>query len=330
MPIRVTPSILWSVACLLTLSCGLLALSWGSSDIQLQHLWSDNAELQRQAEWIILQYRLPRLLSAFVSGGLLALAGCCLQLLLHNPLAEPYILGLSGGASTFAILAVLLGLSGISIPIAAFSGAMAAMLLLMLISRQYFQQSQSHYLILCGVVLASTWGACITLLFSFLQAAQLQQLIFWLAGDFSNAQFPIWQSLLLLLCFVILMLRCNQLNALRFGQQQARLLGVPITALNWLLFIVASLATAAAISLGGAIGFVGLIIPHALRFCIGSDHRRLLPLSIVLGGSFLVMADTLSHNIYPPYQLPVGAITAIIGTPIFIVLLKSSWNKHHG
>jgi iron complex transport system permease protein len=269
---------------------------------------------------VVHQLRLPRALQAFVTGGLLAAAGTLLQLLLRNPLAEPYVLGISGGASVFALLAMLAGFTGLVVPASAFVGALLSMLLVFGLARGRHSWTPTR-LLLTGVVLATGWGAIISFILSIAPQGQLRSLLFWLMGDLSFAQ-QLWPGLLTLAIALVLMLyKARQLNVLAFGSTQAQTLGVEVTRVQWQIYVLASLMTAMAVVQAGSIGFVGLIVPHVLRLLGLRDHRFLLPGSVLAGGGLLVIADTLARSLFTDVVLPVGVLTAALGVPVFILLL---------
>lgn len=269
---------------------------------------------------VIHRLRLPRAQHAFITGALLASAGALLQILLRNPLAEPYVLGISGGASVFALLAMLVGLSGFAVSGSAFIGALLSMLLVFGLSRGQSSWSPTR-LLLTGVVLATGWGAIISFILSIAPQGQLRSLLFWLMGDLSFAQ-QVWPGLLTLLIGLLLMLyKARQLNVLALGSQQAQTLGVEVNQLQWQIYVLASLMTAMAVVQAGSIGFVGLIIPHVLRLLGLRDHRFLIPGCVLAGGGLLILADTLARSLFSDVVLPVGVLTAAIGVPVFIVLL---------
>jgi iron complex transport system permease protein len=269
---------------------------------------------------VIHQLRLPRAQHAFITGALLASAGALLQILLRNPLAEPYVLGISGGASVFALLAMLAGLTGIVVSGSAFIGALLSMLLVFGLSRGQSSWSPTR-LLLTGVVLATGWGAIVSFILSIAPQAQLRSLLFWLMGDLSFAQ-QVWPGLLTLLIGLVLMLyKARNLNVLALGSNQAQTLGVEVTRLQWQIYVLASLMTAMAVVQAGSIGFVGLIIPHVLRLLGLRDHRFLIPGCVLAGGGLLLIADTLARSLFSDIVLPVGVLTAAIGVPVFILLL---------
>lgn len=307
--------------CLITLAGFVAALSNGSIAFSLQDYLSlfstTDISLARQ---VILELRLPRALHAFITGGLLAVAGALLQVLLRNPLAEPYVLGISGGAAVFALCAMLLGLSGLLVSGAAFAGALLAMLLVFGLARGAGSWSPVR-LLLTGIVLAAGWGAVISFILSIAPQAQLRSLLFWLMGDLGFAQ-SLWPGVLALLLGVSLVLtQARNLNVLALGNPQASALGVEVGRLRWQIYVLASLLTALAVVQAGSIGFVGLIIPHLLRLLGLRDHRWLIPGCVLAGGSLLLFADTLARSLFAETVLPVGVLTAALGVPVFIFLL---------
>lgn len=272
---------------------------------------------------LVLELRLPRTLSAFATGGLLAVAGALMQVLLRNPLADPYVLGLSGGAAVGALLAMLAGLGGVIISGSAFAGAMLATLMVFGLAHGTGSWTPSR-LLLTGVVVAAGWGAVITLMLAISPAQRLPGMLYWLMGDVSYARTP-WPAMVLLLLVCLLLVPLGRsLNVLARGPMQAAALGVSVRNLEWLIYILASLLTAAAVTMAGSIGFVGLVVPHMLRLVMGNDQRLILPACALAGGTLLVLADTLARVLIAPEQLPVGVITALLGVPTFLYLLYRS------
>ena len=272
------------------------------------------------AETLVLQIRLPRALSAFAVGGLLALAGALLQALTRNPLADPYILGVSGGASVAALTALLLGFTGFAVSGSALVGSLAAMLLVFALSHGRGTWTETR-LLLTGVVIATGCGAVVSLLLALSPQSSLASMLFWLLGDLDGARAPGSALLVLgggLLATVPL---ARSLNLYARGEIVAAALGENVRVLRYGIYLLASLLTATAVTLAGAIGFIGLVVPHLLRLLGATDHRRLLPDAVLAGGILLTLADTLARTVVAPTQLPVGVITALIGVPLFLVLL---------
>ena len=301
------------------------ALSQGSLDIGAVELWRALLSLpgDATAQRVILELRLPRAVAAFAVGGLLALSGALLQVLLRNPLADPYVLGISGGAACAALLSMLAGLGLGFVRGNAFLGALLSMLLVFGLSRLGSTWTQ-HRLLLTGVVVAAGWGALISLILALAPAAQVQGMLFWLIGDLSYATQPGMALAALLAGLGVSLWFARALNLLQRGENTAAALGENPARLRLAIYLIASLLTALAVTLAGSVGFVGLVIPHILRMLGGADHRFLLPSCVLLGGGFLTVADALARSLTAPAQLPVGVITALLGVPIFLYLLIRS------
>jgi len=276
---------------------------------------------------IFVQVRLPRIILACIVGAALACSGVVFQALLRNPLADPYILGISSGAGLGAIIAVLSGLNwtfwGRSpVAVFAFTGALATVWLVWLIGRR---TARSHVtgLLLAGVVVNAFFSAVIMFLTSVAKGEQVYATIFWLMGNMTEEDFLVlWMGAGCVAAGMVALFYISpQLNALSFGEDEARSIGVNISKTRTIAFGVAALVTAVAVSLSGLVGFVGLLVPHTVRLVFGPDHRQLLPLSGIAGAIFLVTADTLARIVVAPAQLPVGVITAIGGGPFFLILL---------
>lgn len=269
---------------------------------------------------ILLELRLPRVLAAFAAGGLLGLAGALIQVLTRNPLADPYILGISGGAATGALLAILFGLPLGLQHIASSLGALAALLGVIALAHGEGAWTR-HRLLLTGVVLAAALGALITLLLALTSETALRGMLFWLMGDLASAPAP-WLALIGLLALTLLILPwARDLNILTRGEASALALGVAVPWLRWGAYLIAAAATALAVITAGSIGFVGLLAPHLARLLVGADHRLALPGAILLGGSLVMLADLLARTLIAPQQLPAGALLALIGAPLFLTLL---------
>ncbi len=272
---------------------------------------------------VVRELRLPRALAAFACGGLLALAGALMQVLLRNPLADPYVLGISGGAAVGALSAMLAGLPLLLVNGGAFAGALAATLLVFGLARGDGSWTQTR-LLLTGVIVAAGCGAVVALILSVAPDNRLRGMLFWLMGDLSHAITP-WPALVLLaLGLAVALPASRDLNLLARGELAARALGVPVPRLRPLIYLLAALATATAVTTTGAVGFVGLVVPHLVRLAIGNDQRVLLPAAVLAGGALLTLADTLARTIVAPQQLPVGVLTALIGVPAFLYLLARS------
>ncbi len=302
------------------------SLETGSASITVAEALRDPATAEARILW---QLRLPRTLSAFVTGALLGLAGALMQVLLRNPLADPYVLGVSGGASVGALLALLLGAGAFWLPAWAFSGALFSTLLVFSLAHGRGSWDTTR-LLLTGVVLASGWGALISLLLAISPAAQIQGMLFWLMGDLSYAQLPGVGSVVLALVAATAWRFSSGLNLMAGGALHAASLGVEVTGMRVVIYVSASLATAVAVTQAGNIGFVGLLAPHMLRLAGGRDYRVLVPGVILLGGTLLLLADALARSVIAPRQLPVGVLTAVIGIPLFLLLLYQSRSTRNG
>ncbi|GAB4190545.1 MAG: iron ABC transporter permease [Wenzhouxiangellaceae bacterium] len=307
---------------LLSLISLALALSLGSYATSPAGIWQGLWDPAAPAHELIWQLRLPRALAAWLTGALLALAGVLMQVLLRNPLADPYVLGTSGGAACLALASMSLGLA-IPTPVAAFSGALIAILLVFVLARGDGPWNSTR-LLLTGAVSAAAWGALISLLLSLAPEQQLRGMLFWLMGDLSWPQVNGWMWLSLLLLIAVTGYFSRALNVMAAGDITAALLGEQPQRLGWILYLSASLATAIAVTIAGSVGFVGLVVPHLLRLVLGADHRLLIPAAVMFGGAFLVCADTLARSVIAPQQLPVGVVTALIGAPLFLLLLRRS------
>lgn len=270
---------------------------------------------------IVRELRLPRASGVFVAGALLATAGTLMQVLLRNPLADPYILGIAGGAAVGALGAMVAGLGVWMVDGAAFAGALAAVLLVFGLAHGDGSWTQTR-LLLTGVVVAAGCGAAITLMLALATDVRVHSMLFWLMGDASGAARP-WPGWIALgVGLALIAPRARELNVLARGELAARTLGVDVRRLRYLLYLVASLMTATAVTLVGAVGFVGLIVPHLVRLVVGNDQRILLPAAMLAGGLLLLVADTAARTVVAPVQLPVGVLTALIGVPMFLFLLS--------
>ena len=305
----------------------LFSLLSGSVDITLAEIAGSilSAETNLNSQ-VLHQIRIPRIQAAFVTGGLLALSGAIMQVLLRNPLADPYILGISGGAAVGALSAILLGASGFWLSNAAFAGALFSIFLVFGIANKFGDWSVTR-LLLTGVVVSAGWGAVINILLTTSSTNNVQSMLFWLMGDLSQSRVNLAHYLLLITGLAGGLLLSRSLNVFIRGELLAVSLGVNVQALRLLLFFSASVFTATAVTIAGSVGFVGLIVPHMLRLLGARDHRFLIPSCILLGGSFLVLADSLARTIVAPQQLPVGVLTAVIGVPAFILILRSTIRK---
>ncbi len=319
--------LLLTLLLIFTLISVLFSLLSGSVEISLGQLVSNFSSAENNlSRQVLEEIRIPRTLAAFVTGGLLSLSGVIMQVLLRNPLADPYILGISGGAAVGALSAILLGVSGFWLSNAAFGGAGISILLVFGIANKFGSWSVTR-LLLTGVVVSAGWGAVINILLTTSSTNNVQSMLFWLMGDLSQSQVGVGHFLLLLIGLAGGLVLSRSLNVLIRGELLAVSLGISIRPLRLLLFFSASAFTATAVTIAGSVGFVGLIIPHMLRLLGARDHRMLIPCSILLGGSFLVFADSLARTLIAPQQLPVGVVTAVIGVPAFILILRSTIRK---
>ena len=274
----------------------------------------------------LLELRLERALAAFVTGAALALAGVMMQALLRNPLADPYVLGVSAGASVGALAAMLLLCAAWVIDAAAFGGAVAVSGLLYLLARRDLRDGNaaaggSSLLLLTGVIVSSGCMALVTLMLSIAPDSRLRSMVFWMIGDLSGVQFRWLPWMVLAGALVFALTSARSINVMAQHAEAATTLGVRVGRLRQSLFFCAGLLTASAVTSAGSIGFVGLIVPHACRFALGPDHRLLLPAATLVGGTFLILADTLARTVLAPQQLPVGVITSLIGVPVFLLQL---------
>jgi len=312
----------------------ILSLLIGAADIGvmkglkgLLYGWHKGAALLNDSEKTILfSVRLPRILFAAIVGASLSTAGVVFQGLLRNPLAEPFILGVSGGAAVGAITGILLGIAVLpfGLPLLAFLGSAAAVILVFLVGRGK-GGINAPTLLLAGVIINAFFSAIIMFLISVSSSADLHTITFWLMGDLSLAYSPeiVTAGIILVVTFLIVYAYARPLNLIVGGEETAMQLGVSVERTKIVLFITGSLMTAVAVSFAGVIGFVGLIVPHMMRMLFGPDHRLLIPASFLFGAAFLVVADTIARVLIPHAELPVGVLTALCGAPYFIYLLKT-------
>ena len=315
-----------ALGALAVIALGAFAVALGVGSVSLgpvavlHALVGDGDETPRA---IVQSLRLPRALAGFATGGSLALAGALLQVLLRNPLADPYVMGVSGGAAVGALVAMLIGASPWMTPAGAFAGGFLSTIVVFGLARGAGAWSPTR-LLLTGVIVASGWGAVVALLLSLAPETQLRGMLFWLMGDLGVVT-TYWPALLALLVAVACTYPiARELNLLLGGHDAAQALGVNVRRLRLLTYMIASLATAIAVTTAGSIGFIGLIVPHALRLIVGNDQRVLLPACALGGGSLLVLSDTVARTIIAPEQLPVGVLTALVGVPAFLFLLLRS------
>jgi len=333
-----SPAVRWLPIMLLLLALTMvmiLATALGSIPIAPAEIFGAigrglTGELMGSHDIIIWQIRLPRVVMAALVGAALALAGATYQAVFRNPLADPYLLGVASGASFGATLVIAFGaslplLARIGVPLTAFVAALTSVTLVVALARQG-NQLPTLSLILAGVVL----GSCLTAATSFIMFSvreRAAEVLTWLLGSFALSS---WRKVavmtpFLLLATVATLLAGRSLNVLQVGDEQAAQLGLPVQAVKLGLIVCATLVTAAAVSVAGIIGFVGLVVPHAVRLAFGPDHRTLLPLSLLGGGIFTVAADLLARTVISPTEIPIGVVTALAGSPFFLFLLR--WGR---
>jgi iron complex transport system permease protein len=294
-------------------------ISWSES---LAGLWGRGDD---SVVTIVRELRAPRVMLAFLVGGCLAVTGAVLQALVRNPLADPYLLGLSGGAGVGAVLAIAFHLGGAwAIPAAAFVGALVAISLVYRLALVAGAGIDPRVLLLAGVVVSAFGGAILGAIFSLSSAAELRNAMLWLLGGFDAAS---WKVLGMFSSYAALPVAYlyytnRPLDLLSLGEDPAQFLGVDVERLKRQLYVAASLLTAACVAVSGIIGFVGLVIPHAVRMVLGHTHRTLLPAAFLLGGTLLAAADAVARTAFAPRELPVGVVTALVGVPVFAMLLR--------
>ncbi len=314
-----------------------IALRFGAEDISfpeisqilsraLQRDGTDSGSISA-ADVILLQVRLPRVLLGYLVGGCLAAVGVGLQALLRNPLADPYILGISSGAALGAAVATLFGigtaaLAVSALPLCAMVGALLSILIIYRITASY-GRLPVHILLLAGVILNAIFTAFIMFITSIMDPTRSFGMMQWLMGTLTAPSYPALSVLAAYLAIGVLILfwQARPLNLVTLGDETARGLGVDVERVKRIVFFCSALLTGAVVSVSGMIGFVGMVIPHAVRMIIGPDHRLLLPASALVGGSYLIAADTLARTLLAPTEIPVGIITALAGGPFFIYLL---------
>ena len=276
---------------------------------------------------ILYSIRIPRVFLAGLVGAALSCAGVVFQALLRNPLADPYVLGISGGAAVGAISAIVIGLGSLpfGIPGLAFTGGLLSILLVWGLSGATGDR-RTDRMLLAGIIVNAFFSALIMFLVSTAGGEQIHSVVFWLMGDLAMAgERDIWLAALFLAAgFAVMFFHARDLNILITGEGTALQLGIPVQRTRMILLVSASLVTGAAVSVSGVIGFVGLVVPHIVRMRFGSDHRLLLPASLLFGGAFLMAADTVARIVLAPAELPVGVITALCGAPYFAYLMKRS------
>ena len=273
------------------------------------------------ARAVMMEVRLPRVLAGFGVGSLLALTGVLLQALFRNPLADPFVLGVSGGAAVGALMAMVAGAAMLAVQSAAIAGALATVAIVYLLARG----GGTSRLLLTGVVLASACGALVSILLAIADATQVRGMVFWLLGDLGWSLNPWVSALTAVAALALAFSVARPLNVLAAGEMRARSVGLHVELWRTVVFVASSVLTAVAVVNAGTVGFVGLITPHVVRMTFRtSDHRIVAPASALLGGTLLAGADLLARTIASPRQLPVGAVMALVGAPLFIALLRGS------
>ena len=326
--VRWTPllgvSLLLGFVIVLATGVGAVTLSPGEV---VRAVWHGlTGEVAGTGDTIVWRIRLPRVLLAALVGGSLALSGVAYQGVFRNPLADPYLLGVASGAGFGAALAVVFGanvpLLALGVPLVAFVFALLSVTLVVLLAQRGGRVPLIS-LILAGVVLGSSFTAATSFLMLWDQE-NAARVLAWLLGSFGLSSWDKIASVLplVLVAGVVTLLSARALNLMQLGEEGAALLGLPVEAFKFVLIAVATLATAAAVSVAGIIGFVGLVVPHAVRLAVGPDHRTLVPLSAVAGGLFLVLADLAARTVIAPAELPIGVVTALVGGPFFLYLMR--------
>jgi len=315
---------------LLLAVAAVLGVAVGSAGVPLEDvLQALRGASDEPTRVIVWELRLPRILLAALVGGALALAGAVFQALLRNPLADPYVLGVSGGAAVGAVLALALGAaraSTLALPLAALAGALGATALVFRIATAPRRALDTRVLLLAGVIAGAFFNAVILLLLTFASAETFRSAIFWMMGSLAGAG---WRAPLVLSAVVVpasgaLIALGRPLNLLAIGEDTALFLGTRVERVKVAAYFLASLLVAGSVAAAGVIGFIGLVVPHALRLAWGGDHRFLLPASLLAGGAFLIGADTLARSVTGAMELPVGVVTALVGVPVFALLLRRS------
>ena len=299
----------------------LLGVTVGTVTISPEVLWNPSSD--ETAANILWNIRMPRVVLAGLVGAALAIAGAAFQGLLKNPLADPYTLGVSSGASVGAVMTLFFGISvpflGIfTLPVISMAGALITMLAVMAFAKVVDRSMKMETVILTGIIFSSFLGSVISLMIA-LTGEELRQIIGWLLGSVSMRGWPYVQMALpfILVGSFLLWLNRRELNAMLFGEERAQHLGVNIKKSKMMILISGSVLTGSAVAVSGTIGFVGLVVPHMVRMLWGSDHRHVLPLSFINGAALLIVCDLVSRTIISPTELPIGVITAFIGAPVF-------------
>jgi iron complex transport system permease protein len=318
--------IVFLALCFISLCAGSVHIGPGQIFQSLFDSVTGRHSLSPREELIVFSVRLPRIIFAGIVGATLSLGGVVFQALLRNPLADPYVLGISGGSALGAIIGILIGASSfyLGVPLLAFFGALATVFLVFVVSGGTRGPLLDNSLLLSGVVVNAFFSAAILFCLSIVNSMELHSITFWLMGDLSRASIKeiYVAAVCLLLGFIVLYRQALKLNLIVQGDETALQLGVNVKNTRQWILIVTSLITSVAVSLAGIIGFVGIMVPHMMRLVFGSDHRLFMPAAALFGASFLVAADTVARVVLAPTELPVGVITALCGAPYFIFLLK--------
>lgn len=326
---RITLS-LWILTALLT-TMTIVATGFGALHLPVSLLWNGSDDALRQ---IWLTIRLPRVLLALVIGGSLALAGCVMQGLFRNPLADPGLLGISSGAALAVALWVVIPFSLPALVmlyapmIAAFFGALSATFVIFLLSQQ--RNSSLSRLLLVGIAINALCGAAVGVLSWLSNDAQLRQLSLWGMGSLGQAQ---WSTLLavtslMMPTLLVIWRLASALNLLQLGEEEAHYLGVEVAVVQRILLLCSALLVAAAVAVSGVIGFVGLVVPHLMRMWLGADHRAVIPGSVLAGAALLLIADTVARTLVAPAEMPVGLLTSLLGAPWFLWLIFRRGGEH--
>lgn len=291
-------------------------------------------DIPANVEMIIWNIRFPRVLLALCIGAALSLAGAAFQGLLRNPLADPYTIGVSSGASLGAVCVIyfqiqIIGIGTYTLPVIAILGGFVALLIVFGITHLSNRGMAVETIILAGIIISSFIGAIVSLIIAVSNQEDMRSILYWLMGSVGMRS---WGHLQLFMPFfvigtVILLMHHRELNALAVGEESAQHLGVDVKKRKMVMLIGASLLTGASVAVSGSIGFVGLVIPHLVRLITGPNHRHLLPLSMLMGGAYLVLADLIARTIIAPKELPIGVITALIGAPVFAILLMRRFRR---
>ena len=313
----------------------LLSIRFGSVDLTTDEVFAAlRGDGDINIRRIVRELRAPRAAMAILVGGGLSLSGAVFQALLRNPLAEPYILGISGGAATGAVLALALGLAASfswALPAAAFAGALLAILLVLRVAATTDHGVDVRVLLLAGVVVGAFFTACMSFVLSISDARTVRSAVLWMMGSLSGSDWrTVWMVTLYSLPAVIALVGlARPLNLLAIGEETAGYLGADVERVKRVAYVLASLLTAAGVAATGVIGFVGLIVPHSVRLLVGADYRILLPLSFLAGAVFLTLADIVARTVMSPAEVPIGVITAFVGVPLFLLLLRRTVGAGH-